>query len=123
MLPTIRCFSNRSTLLKRFLCSSAQTFTSDDQKFDQPSPPPPPPSSPPPPSQPERPIIGTFQSIPKDVYERLFSVNGFEPFSSDLFEVLDDQSIMVRPPFLQILDYIEKTDFKRPVNRYVICKF
>lgn len=121
MLPTIRLFSNRSCLLRRFLCSSGQSLTSDNQKIDQQTASPP--SPPPPPSYPEKAIVGTFQPIPRDVYERLFSVNGFEPFSSDLFEVLDDKSIMVRQPYLQILDYIERTDFNRPVNRYVICKY
>lgn len=73
-------------------------------------------------SIPEKPIIGTFEPIKKDVYERLFSVNGFEPKAVELFEVLDDKSIMVRLPFIQILEYIEKTNFDRPINRYLLCK-
>lgn len=104
MLATARCVAKRSSLslLKRFMCSPTSSVTSSISM------------------PPDKPIIGTFEPIKKDIYERLFSVNGFEPLAVELFEVLDDKSIMVRLPFIQLLEYIEKTDFDRPANRYLL---
>lgn len=65
---------------------------------------------------------GTFFQMPKSLFERLYGLYGFEPLQKELFEVLDDTSMMVREPYFQLVDYINRTDFTKPVNRYILCK-
>ena len=67
--------------------------------------------------------VGQFHKLSKDTFNYLFDFHGFEPYQAELFQVLDDYSIMVRQPFLQIVKLLNLTDYDRPVNRYVLCKF
>lgn len=66
---------------------------------------------------------GTFMQIPKDLFDRLFGLYGFTPLQKELFDVLDDTSIMVREPYLKLVDYVNRTDLSKPANRYILCKY
>lgn len=65
--------------------------------------------------------VGRFYSIPSEVYDGLFKFAGFTADQRAMMSLLDDQSIMVRRPALEIIGFLDKTDFSKPVNRFVIC--
>jgi len=68
-------------------------------------------------------VEGTFLQMPKSLFDRLYGIYGFEPYQKELFEVLDDTGIMIRDPYFQLVDYINKTNFDHPVNRYILCEY
>lgn len=65
---------------------------------------------------------GRFYRIEKSVKKQLFTHGGL-PKSFDLLsETFNELCLMVRKPALEIINYLNQTDFEAPVNRYVLCK-
>ena len=67
--------------------------------------------------------VGRFYPVPPDVFDGLFKFAGFTARQRNMLEQLGYQSIMVRKPALEIISLLRKTDFSRPVNRFVICEY
>lgn len=65
---------------------------------------------------------GRIYRIPDDVYEGIFQLGGFRDFHQNMFKLFKERCIMVRRPALEVIDYLKRTDFSRPVNRYIFCK-
>lgn len=65
---------------------------------------------------------GMFYTIPRDMANRLFLLGGFDKEQQAMFEVFQETAVMIRQPALEIIDYLKRTDFTRPPNRYVLCK-
>lgn len=67
--------------------------------------------------------VARYYTPPTEVSDALFKFAGFTAKQREMMSVLDDRSIMVREPALEIIRLLKRTDFSRPVNRFVICKF
>jgi small subunit ribosomal protein S29 len=65
---------------------------------------------------------GRLYKMSDDDYEGVFKLGGFWAYQTDLFKLFNERCIMVRRPALEVIDYLKKTDFSLPVNRYVLCK-
>lgn len=65
---------------------------------------------------------GRLYKIPEDVFEGVFQMGGFRQVHKDMFKLLNERCIMVRKPALEVIDYLKRSDFSRPVNRYILCK-
>lgn len=65
---------------------------------------------------------GRFYSISQSVKKQLFSGGGLPKEYKELSETLNGLSIMVRKPAIELITYLNKTNFDAPVNRYVLCK-
>lgn len=65
---------------------------------------------------------GLFYTIPSDTASLLFVLGGFDKEQQLMLKTFRETSLMVRKPALEIINYLNKTDFSRPPNRYVLCK-
>lgn len=65
---------------------------------------------------------GLFYTIPSEAANRLFVLGGLDKQQTSLIKTFQEHAIMVRKPALEIISLLEKTDFSRPPNRYVLCK-
>lgn len=66
--------------------------------------------------------VGRYYAVPPDVIDGFFQFGGYTEKQRAMMSLLGDHSIMVRKPALEIIDFLKKTDFSRPVNRFVICE-
>ena len=61
--------------------------------------------------------------LPKEHSDRLFTLNdGFNKEHEDYFAFHGEVAFLIRRPALEIMNLLEKTDFNKPVNRYVLCE-
>lgn len=65
---------------------------------------------------------GRFYSISQSVKRQLFVGGGLPTEFKELSETLNGLSIMVRKPAIELIGYLNKTNFDAPVSRYVLCK-
>ena len=63
-----------------------------------------------------------FYSISESVKKQLFSGGGLPKEYQSLSETLNGLCIMVRKPTIELIHYLNKTNFDAPVLRYVLCK-
>ncbi|XP_017494067.1 PREDICTED: 28S ribosomal protein S29, mitochondrial-like [Rhagoletis zephyria] len=63
---------------------------------------------------------GLFYTIPNDTASLLFVLGGFDKEQQLMLKTFRETSIMVRKPALEIINYLNKTDFNKPPNRYVL---
>uniref|UniRef100_A0A182LUH4 Small ribosomal subunit protein mS29 n=1 Tax=Anopheles culicifacies TaxID=139723 RepID=A0A182LUH4_9DIPT len=68
----------------------------------------------------KRTTIGRFYTIPTDVRKRIFSHGGLPKSFEKQVKTFNECSLMVRQPAVEIIEYIKRTDFNRPVNRFVL---
>lgn len=66
--------------------------------------------------------VGRFYRIPPDIFDGLFQLAGYTERRRKMLDVLADPSIMVRKPALEIIKLLNKTNYNKPVNRFVICE-
>lgn len=66
---------------------------------------------------------GMFYVLPQEAYDRLFKMDGFNKFQMEMINYLKETAILIRKPALEIINFLERTDFNKPVTRYVICTF
>lgn len=65
---------------------------------------------------------GLYYKIPSDVASRLFVLGGFDKEQQLMLKAFQETAIMIRNPALEIISYLNKTDFSKPPNRFVLCK-
>nr|SVE70412.1 EOG090X05V1 [Daphnia similis]SVE71036.1 EOG090X05V1 [Daphnia similis]SVE72299.1 EOG090X05V1 [Daphnia similis] len=63
---------------------------------------------------------GRFYSISQSVKKQLFAGGGLPKEYKELSETLNGLSIMVRKPAIELITYLNKTNFDAPVTRYVL---
>ncbi|KAK3923129.1 28S ribosomal protein S29, mitochondrial [Frankliniella fusca] len=64
--------------------------------------------------------LGRFYTVPEDIKQTIFKYGGLPRKFDDLTHVFTETSIMVRKPFLEIKDYVQRIDFNRPTVRIVL---
>ncbi|XP_050070292.1 28S ribosomal protein S29, mitochondrial [Anopheles maculipalpis] len=67
-----------------------------------------------------RTTIGRFYTIPVDVRKKVFGHGGLPKSFEKQVKTFNECSLMVRQPAVEIIEYIKRTDFNRPVNRFVL---
>lgn len=65
--------------------------------------------------------LGMFYTIPSEMANKLFVLGGFDKEQQAAIKTFKETAIMVRRPALEVFDYLNKADYSRPVNRYVLC--
>ncbi|RWS06998.1 28S ribosomal protein S29: mitochondrial-like protein [Dinothrombium tinctorium] len=65
-------------------------------------------------------IDSQYFVLPKSANDALFKLSGWRQNHKQMFEMFEETAIMVRKPFHDLLNYLSRTDFERPVNRYVL---
>ena len=66
---------------------------------------------------------GMMYVLPKEHSDKLFKMgDGFNREHEDYFAYNGETAVMIRRPALEIINLLERTNFDKPVNRYVICK-
>ncbi|KAL1140536.1 hypothetical protein AAG570_000466, partial [Ranatra chinensis] len=63
--------------------------------------------------------IGLFYTIPENVRKQLFTFGGVPKSLETQLNTFGETCIMVRKPALEVIDNINRTDFNRPVIRYL----
>ncbi|XP_059615193.1 small ribosomal subunit protein mS29 [Phlebotomus argentipes] len=63
---------------------------------------------------------GKFYTITPEVRKRLFTFGGLTKTYEKQMKTFAETTLMVRQPALEIMDYIKRTNFSKPVNRYVL---
>lgn len=66
---------------------------------------------------------GLFYVVPKEEATKLYSLGGWDKEQHLMFKTFREEAIMIRKPSMEIINYLNKTDFQRPPNRYVLCKY
>jgi small subunit ribosomal protein S29 len=62
-----------------------------------------------------------FYRMPPEIHDRLFKMGGYRKQDQTIMlDTLREAGFMIRRPALEIMDCLERTDYSRPVNRYVI---
>lgn len=67
-----------------------------------------------------RTTIGRFYTISTDVRKKIFGHGGLPKSFEKQIKTFNECSLMVRQPSVEIIEYIKRTDFNRPVNRFVL---
>lgn len=67
--------------------------------------------------------LGQFYTVPPDVYDKLFQLGEQNTHHEELFTYMRECCLMVRPPALEIIDYLKQADYSRPANRYILCEY
>lgn len=65
--------------------------------------------------------VGLFYTIPKEVMNKLFILGGFDKSQQDIMKALNETSIMIREPALEVMRYLDQANYSRPVIRYILC--
>lgn len=65
---------------------------------------------------------GQFYTLKPDIATKLFLLGGFDKEQQLALKTFRETAIMIRKPALEIMGYLKKTDFSKPVNRYILCK-
>ncbi|XP_052900692.1 28S ribosomal protein S29, mitochondrial [Anopheles moucheti] len=68
----------------------------------------------------QRTTIGRFYTIQADVRKKIFGHGGLPKSFEKQIKTFNECSLMVRLPAVEIIEYIKRTDFNRPVNRFVL---
>lgn len=64
-----------------------------------------------------------FYRVEDSINDRLFKYSQiFGPQSREMFNIFDETAFMIREPALEVIDYIRRTNYEKPVVRYVLCK-
>nr|CAG4643197.1 EOG090X05V1 [Ilyocryptus agilis] len=63
---------------------------------------------------------GHFYQIPNVIKNQLFTHGGLPKSFKTLSDTLNELCIMVRKPSLEVINYLNETNFDRPVMRYVL---
>lgn len=64
--------------------------------------------------------IGKFYEIDSEVKKKIFKFGGITKSLNKQMQTFNEACVMVRNPAIEIIDYIKKTDFSKPVNRFVL---
>ncbi|XP_055640121.1 28S ribosomal protein S29, mitochondrial isoform X2 [Toxorhynchites rutilus septentrionalis] len=64
--------------------------------------------------------LSRYYSIPIEHQKRIFTYGGFPKTFQKQIKTFNEASIMVRKPAVEIINYLNCTDFKQPANRYVL---
>jgi len=65
--------------------------------------------------------LSMYYTIPQDIANKLFILGGFDKEQQMTIKTFRETAVMVRKPALEIMDYLRRADYSRPVNRYVLC--
>ena len=65
--------------------------------------------------------LGQFYTMPQEVYDRIFKVSQTNHVHEKQIDYFKELAVMVRSPALEIINYLKTADYKRPVNRYIMC--
>lgn len=72
------------------------------------------------PAKHKREHIGKYYKIDDDTKKKLFLKGGFIKKYEEQIKTFTEACIMVRSPAIEIMEYIERTDFNKPAIRYVL---
>ncbi|XP_053698093.1 28S ribosomal protein S29, mitochondrial [Sabethes cyaneus] len=64
--------------------------------------------------------LGRFYTIPLDVRKQIYLHGGFPKTFERQVKTFTESCLMVRQPAIEIIDCLRRTDFQRPVNRFVL---
>jgi small subunit ribosomal protein S29 len=64
--------------------------------------------------------IGRFYQIDEEAKKKLFRYGGLTRTYDKQIKTFGESCIMVRKPAVEIMDYIKRSDFSKPVTRYVL---
>lgn len=65
--------------------------------------------------------LNRFYTVPVNVKNRIFPFTGVPRRFNDHCKTFTETCILVREPAIELISYLQQTDYTRPVNRYVIC--
>uniref|UniRef100_A0A182K2S1 Small ribosomal subunit protein mS29 n=1 Tax=Anopheles christyi TaxID=43041 RepID=A0A182K2S1_9DIPT len=64
--------------------------------------------------------IGRYYTVPTDVRKQIFGHGGLPKSFERQIKTFNECSLMIRQPAVEIIEYLKRTDFNRPVNRFVL---
>lgn len=67
-----------------------------------------------------RTALGRFYTVPADVRKQIFAHGGLPKNFEKQVRTFNECCLMVRRPAVEIIEHVERTDFVRPVNRFVL---
>lgn len=62
-----------------------------------------------------------FYTIPTKTADSLFKLGGFPKTFRANINTFGETCLMIRSPAVEIISFLEKTDYNKPVVRYVLC--
>lgn len=65
--------------------------------------------------------LNRFYTLSPQMRKQLFQYGGIPKKYMELSDSFTELSILVRKPALEIIEYLERTDYTKSVNKYVLC--
>ncbi|XP_062549219.1 small ribosomal subunit protein mS29 [Armigeres subalbatus] len=64
--------------------------------------------------------LSRFYTVPADVRKQIFSHGGFPKTFQKQIKTFNESCLMVREPAVELIDYMNRADYSRPANRFVL---
>ncbi|XP_058830079.1 small ribosomal subunit protein mS29 [Topomyia yanbarensis] len=64
--------------------------------------------------------LSRFYTIPVDVRKQIFAYGGLPKTFERQTKTFNENCLMVRQPAVELIGYLKRTDFRKPVNRFVL---
>ncbi|XP_055523372.1 28S ribosomal protein S29, mitochondrial [Wyeomyia smithii] len=64
--------------------------------------------------------LARFYTVPADVQKQIYLHGGYPKTFERQIKTFTESCLMVRQPAVEIIDYLRRTDFQRPANRFVL---
>ncbi|XP_058445281.1 small ribosomal subunit protein mS29 [Malaya genurostris] len=64
--------------------------------------------------------LSRFYTIPVDVRKQIFTHGGLPKSFERQIQTFNESCLMIRQPAVDLIGYLQKTDFSRPANRFVL---
>lgn len=65
--------------------------------------------------------IARLYTMPTDVQQQLFQYGGLPRLFTKQVTTFQECALLIRQPAIEIMSYLNQTDYTRPVNKYVLC--
>lgn len=65
--------------------------------------------------------VGKLYTMPEDVRRQLFDKYVLPLYFERLIDVFNETNIVVREPALELIEYLKRANYDKPVIRYVLC--
>lgn len=65
--------------------------------------------------------LARLYTVPIDIQQQIFEYGGIPKIFMKQVITFQECSLMVRQPAIEIISYLNQTDYTRPVNKYVLC--
>lgn len=65
--------------------------------------------------------LARYYTMPADIQKQLFQDFGIPKPYINQIKTFQECSLLIRQPAVEVISYLNQTDYTKPVNKYVLC--